>query len=137
MVAITDVQKIGEVERDLAGTGNVREVPYVKIEGLPGASGGAARSADEIRAELSDQLFDLTVEVLFNNGLPMSGRAIVYGVLLDHLSEKFLERRTLGQVDEFRIRVVQDALHRVRPVFDRRELLTAILRDPPVGESPS
>jgi hypothetical protein len=82
--------------------------------------------------DLCDQLFDLTVEVLFNNGLPMSGRAVIYKVLLTHVSDKFLGGQTIGQCEtESQLLFLQDSLHYVRRVFDRRELLKAILDSPP------
>ena len=70
--------------------------------------------------------------MLFNNGLPMSGRAVIYKVLLAHASDKFLAGQTIGQCGtESQLLFLQDSLHYVRRVFDRRELLKAILDKPP------
>jgi len=130
IVTISDVQKIGEVERDLTGTGSIREVPGgTESKDRPTAA-IEGRSLEQRRVDVRDQIFDLTVEVLFNNGLPMSARSVIYGIILQHVSEKFLEGQTLGQATEARLRVVEDALHQVRPAFDRREVLRAMLRDP-------
>lgn len=133
-VAITNVEKTGEVERDLSGAEPAREISYQagqgEIDVLSQADGG--RSLDARRLEVSDQIFDLTVEVLFNNGLPMSARRVVYSAMLSHVREKFLAGKTIGQANERQLTGIQDALHYVRPVFDRREVLRAILRDPPV-----
>jgi hypothetical protein len=91
-----------------------------------------AISVEQRQKELCDHLFDLTVEVLFNNGLPMSGRAVIYKVLLSHISDKFLGGQTIGQCGtESQLLFFQDSLHYVRRVFDRRELLKAILIKPP------
>jgi len=91
-----------------------------------------AITIEQRQKELRDQLFDLTVEVLFNQGLPMSGRAIIYKVLLNHISKKFLGNQTIGQCDtESQLIFLQDSLHYVRRVFDKRELLKSILDKPP------
>jgi hypothetical protein len=134
-VTVTREERVGESERDLTGTGFVTTVAYSPEE-MSRANGYTAPKESvpvEVRQrELCDQLFDLTVEVLFNNGLPMSGRAVIYKVLLSHASDKFLGGRTIGQCDtESQLLLLQDSLHYVRRIFDRRDLLKAILDKPP------
>jgi superfamily II DNA or RNA helicase len=134
-VAVTREERTGESERDLTGTGFVTTVAYSDAEKQPAAEFIPPKETiplDQRQKELCDQLFDLTVEVLFNNGLPMSGRAVIYKVLLGHISDKFLGGQTVGQCGtESQLLFLQDSLHYVRRVFDRRELLKAILDKPP------
>jgi len=134
-VAVTREERTGESERDLTGTGFVTTVAYSDAEKQPSAEFIPPKETiplDQRQKELCDQLFDLTVEVLFNNGLPMSGRAVIYKVLLGHVSDKFLGGQTVGQCGtESQLLFLQDSLHYVRRVFDRRELLKAILDKPP------
>lgn len=134
-VAVTREERTGESERDLTGTGFITTVAYSDAEKTSSDEFIPPKetiSIDQRQRELCDQLFDLTVEVLFNNGLPMSGRAVVYKVLLTHVSDKFLGGQTIGQCDtESQLLFLQDSLHYVRRVFDRRELLKAILEKPP------
>ena len=134
-VAVTREERTGESERDLTGTGFVTTVAYSDAEKQPAAEFIPPKETiplDQRQKELCDQLFDLTVEVLFNNGLPMSGRAVIYNVLLGHISDKFLGGQTVGQCGtESQLLFLQDSLHYVRRVFDRRELLKAILDKPP------
>jgi type III restriction enzyme len=134
-VAVTDERRVGESERDLTGTGFVTTVAYsdtekqAAVEFIPPKE---VVSIEERQKELCDQLFDLTVEVLFNNGLPMSGRAVIYKVLLGHVRDRFLGGQTIGQCGmESQLLFLQDSLHYVRRVFDRRDLLKAILDKPP------
>jgi hypothetical protein len=134
-VAVTDERRVGESERDLTGTGFVTTVAYsdtekqAAVEFIPPKE---VVSIEERQKELCDQLFELTVEVLFNNGLPMSGRAVIYKVLLGHVSDRFLGGQTIGQCGtESQLLFLQDSLHYVRRVFDRRDLLKAILDKPP------
>lgn len=134
-VAVTREERTGESERDLTGTGFITTVAYGGTESVVGEGFVPPREAvsvEQRQKELVDQLFDLAVEVLFNNGLPMSGRATIYRVLLSHVSDKFLNGLTIGQCEvEAQLLVLQDSLHDVRRVFDRRELLKAILDAPP------
>ncbi|MFH1220589.1 MAG: DEAD/DEAH box helicase family protein [Candidatus Eisenbacteria bacterium] len=134
-VAVTREERVGESERDLTGTGFVTTVAYSETEKQVAAEFVPPKETipvGERQKELCDQLFDLTVEVLFNNGLPMSGRAVMYRVLLTHISDKFLGGQTIGQCEtESQLLFLQDTLHYVRRVFDRRELLKAILARPP------
>ena len=132
---MTREERVGESERDLTGTGFVTTVAYTDAEKQSAADFIPPKetvSVEQRQKELCDQIFDLTVEVLFNNGLPMSGRAVIYKVLLVHISEKFLGAQTIGQCEtESQLLFLQDSLHYVRRVFDRRELLKAILDRPP------
>lgn len=134
-VTVTREERVGESERDLTGTGFVTTVAYSDDEKQlqdEFAPPKVKISIEQRQRELCDQLFDLTVEVLFNNGLPMSGRAIIYKVLLGHVSEKFLGGQTIGQCGtESQLLLLQDSLHYVRRIIDRRELLKAILDKPP------
>jgi hypothetical protein len=134
-ISVTREERTGESERDLTGTGFVTTVAYSDAEKQPTAEFIPPKETiplDQRQKELCDQLFDLTVEVLFNNGLPMSGRAVIYKVLLGHVSDKFLAGQTIGQCGtESQLLFLQDSLHYVRRVFDRRELLKAILDKPP------
>lgn len=134
-VTVTHEERTGESERDLTGTGFVTTVAYAEAEKGKFAEFVPPKESipvEQRQKELCDQLFDLTVEVLFNNGLPMSGRAVVYKVLLSHVSEKFLGGQTVGQCNtESQLLLLQDSLHYVRRIFDRRELLKAILDKPP------
>jgi len=134
-VSVTREERTGESERDLTGTGFVTTVAYSDAESATGDDFVPPKESipvEERQRELCDQLFNLAVEVLFNNGLPMSGRAVVYRVLLSHVSDKFLGGQTIGQcAAESQLLFLQDSLHYVRRVFDRRELLTAILEKPP------
>jgi len=134
-IAVTREDRVGESERDLTGTGFVTTVAYSDAEKQPTEEFIPPKESiplDQRQKELCDQLFDLTVEVLFNNGLPMSGRAVIYKVLLAHVSDKFLGGQTIGQCGtESQLLFLQDSLHYVRRVFDRRELLKAILDKPP------
>ena len=134
-VTVTREERTGESERDLTGTGFVTTVAYSDKERtalddfIPPKE---SIPVERRQQELCDQLFDLTVEVLFNNGLPMSGRAVIYKVLLSHISDKFLGGKTIGQCDaEAQLLFLQDSLHYVRRIFDRRDLLLAILDKPP------
>ena len=62
----------------------------------------------------------------------MSGRAVIYKVLLGHVSDRFLSGKTIGQCGtESQLLFLQDSLHYVRRVFDRRDFLKAILDKPP------
>lgn len=134
-VAVTGEERVGESERDLTGTGFVTTVAYSDPEKQPATEFIPPKETiplEQRQKELCDQIFDLTVELLFNNGLPMSGRAVIYKVLLGHISDKFLGRQTIGQcITESQLLFLQDSLHYVRRVFDRRELLKAILDKPP------
>lgn len=134
-VTVTREERTGESERDLTGTGFITTVAYSDAEKAMSDDFVPPKesiSVEQRQKELCDQLFDLTVEVLFNNGLPMSGRAVIYKVLLSHLSDKFLHGQTIGQCNtESQLLMLQDSLHYVRRVFDRRELLKAILDKPP------
>lgn len=134
-VTVTREERTGESERDLTGTGFVTTVAYADAEKGKFAEFIPPKESipvEQRQRELCDQLFDLTVEVLFNNGLPMSGRAVVYKVLLSHVSEKFLGGQTVGQcTTESQLLLLQDSLHYVRRIFDRSELLKAILEKPP------
>jgi superfamily II DNA or RNA helicase len=134
-VSVTGEVRTGESERDLTGTGFVTTVAYSEAEKQATAEFIPPKETipiDQRQKELCDQLFDLTVEVLFNNGLPMSGRAVIYKVLLAHISDKFLGSQTIGQCEtESQLLFLQDSLHYVRRVFDRRELLKAVLDKPP------
>jgi type III restriction enzyme len=133
-VTVTREVRTGESERSL-DTGFVTTVAYSETERATMAEFIPPKeeiSVEERQKEIIDQLFDLTVEVLFNNGLPMSGRAVIYRVLLSHVSEKFLGGKTVPQcTSEAQLLFLQDSLHYVRGVFDHRELLKAILDDPP------
>lgn len=134
-IAVTREDRVGESERDLTGTGFVTTVAYSDAEKETPEDLVPPKETiplDQRQKELCDQLFDLTVEVLFNNGLPMSGRAVIYKVLLAHVSNKFLGGQTIGQCGtESQLLFLQDSLHYVRRVFDRRQLLQAILDKPP------
>ena len=134
-VAVTREIRTGEQERDLTGTGFITTRAYSQIEQDAAEDFIPPREDVPIpqrQQEVCDQLFDLTVEVLFNHGLPMTGRAVIYKVLLDHVSEKFLDGKTVGQCgQESQLLFLQDSLHYVRRTFDRRELLKAILEKPP------
>ncbi len=134
-IAVTREDRTGESERDLTGTGFVTTVAYSDVEKKAAEEFIPPKEAipiDQRQKELCDQLFDLTVEVLFNNGLPMSGRAVIYKVLLTHVGDKFLGGQTIGQCNsESQLLFLQDSLHYVRRVFDRQELLKAILDKPP------
>ena len=134
-VSVTREERIGESERDLTGTGFVTTVAYSDVEKQVGEEFIPPKesvSVEQRQKELCDQLFDLIVEVLFNNGLPMSGRAVIYKVLLAHVSDKFIGGQTIGQCEtESQLLFLQDSLHYIRKVFDRRELLKAILDKPP------
>lgn len=134
-IAVTREERVGESERDLTGTGFVTTIAYSDAEKqgpeefIPPKE---TVSIEDRQKELCDQIFDLTVEVLFNNGLPMSGRAVIYKVLLAHASDRFLGGQTIGQCGtESQLLFLQDSLHYVRRVFDRRDLLKAILDKPP------
>lgn len=133
-VTVTREERVGESERDLTGTGFVTTVAYSDIEKqskdefIPPKG---TISIEQRQKELCDQIFDLTVEVSFNNGLPMSGRAMIYKVLLWHVSDKFLGGQTIGQCGtESQLLFLQDSLHYIRRIIDRRELLKAILDKP-------
>jgi type III restriction enzyme len=134
-VAVTREERTGESERDLTGTGFITTISYSEAERQAQPEFVPPREEvpiEQRRAEICDQIFDLAVEVLFNHGLPMSGRAVIYRVLLDHVSGKFLGGQTVGQCDtESQLLFLQDSLHYVRRTFDRRELLKRILEDPP------
>jgi len=134
-VAVTREDRTGESERDLTGTGFITTVSYSDTEKAKAEDFVPPReeiSMEQRQKELVDQIFDLAVEVLFNAGLPMSGRAVIYQVLLSHVSDKFLGGLTIGQCsNEHQILFLQDSLHHVRRVFDRRELLRSILENPP------
>jgi len=134
-VTVTREERTGESERDLTGTGFVTTVAYADAEKGKFAEFIPPKESipvEQRQRELCDQLFDLTVEVLFNNGLPMSARAVVYKVLLSHVSEKFLGGQTVGQcTTESQLLLLQDSLHYVRRIFDRSELLKAVLEKPP------
>ena len=136
-VTVTKEIRTGESERDLTGTGFITTVAYADSE-QAGGSGfvppAESIPLDQRQKELCDQIFDLTAEVLFNCGLPMSGRAVIYRVMLEHVSDKFLGGQTIGQCEtESQLLFLQDSLHYVRRTFDRRELLQAILDKPPVS----
>jgi superfamily II DNA or RNA helicase len=134
-VSVTREERTGESERDLTGTGFVTTVAYSEAEKTQADDFIPPKetvSIEQRQKELVDQLFDLTVEVLFNSGLPMTGRAVIYKVLLSHVSDKFLGSQTIGQcTSESQLLLLQDSLHYVRRTFDRRELLKAVLDDPP------
>ena len=134
-VTVTHEERTGESELDLSGTGFVTTIAYSQAE--KETADGFIPPREEIplerrKTEICDQIFDLAVEVLFNNGLPMSGRAVIYRVILEHVSSKFLGEQTIGQCDkESQLLFLQDSLHYVRKTFDHRELLKQILEDPP------
>ena len=134
-VTVTHEERTGESELDLSGTGFVTTVSYSQAEKQ--APGEFIPPREEIpldqrKTEICDQIFDLAVEVLFNNGLAMSGRAVIYRVILEHVSNKFLGDLTIGQCEkESQLLFLQDSLHYVRKTFDHRELLKQILEDPP------
>ena len=74
-IAVTREERTGESERDLTGTGFVTTVAYSDAEKQTATEFIPPKETiplDQRQKELCDQLFDLTVEVLFNNGLPMS-----------------------------------------------------------------
>lgn len=134
-VTVTHEERTGESELDLSGTGFVTTISY-------GQTGKQAPDEfippreeiplEQRKTEICDQVFDLAVEVLFNNGLPMSGRAVIYRVVLEHVSNKFLGDLTIGQCEkESQLLFLQDSLHYVRKTFDHRELLKQILENPP------
>lgn len=134
-VTVTKEERTGESERDLTGSGFITTVAYSEAEQQAFAEfipPSEEVPIEERRTEICDQIFDLAVEALFNHGLPMSGRAVIYRVLLDHVSDKFLGGNTIGQCEtESQLLFLQDSLHYVRRTFDRRELLKQILEDPP------
>jgi superfamily II DNA or RNA helicase len=134
-VTVTNEERTGESERDLTGTGFVTTVAYSDKEKAPAVEFEPPKEAipvEQRQREICDQLFDLTVEVLFDHGLPMSGRAVIYKVMLSHVSDKFLGGQTVGQcVTESQLLFLQDSLRLVRRTFARRELLKAILDKPP------
>lgn len=134
-IMVTHEERVGESERDLGGTGFITSVTYSeseKREAKEFVPPTETITIEQRQKELCDQMFDLAVEVLFNNGLPMSGRAVIYKVLLWHVSEKFLAGQTIGQCEtESQLLLLQDSLHHVRRVFNRRELLIAVLDSPP------
>lgn len=134
-VTVTHEERTGESELDLSGTGFVTTISYgqtgkqVPDEFIPPRE---EIPLNQRKTEICDQVFDLAVEVLFNNGLPMSGRAVIYRVILEHVSNKFLGDLTIGQCEkESQLLFLQDSLHYVRKTFDHRELLKQILEDPP------
>jgi len=133
-VSVTKETRTGESERDLTGTGFITTIAYSDKEAQEANDFTPPQetiSVEERQKEICNQLFDLTVEVLFNNGLPMSGRAAIYKVLLWHISDKFLGGQTIPQCSkESQLLFLQDSLHHVRRKFDRRELLKAILDKP-------
>lgn len=135
-VAVTREDRTGESERDLTGSGFTSTVTYSPV-GATDTSQDFVPPRESIpleqrQQEICDQLFALAVEVLFNNGLPMSGRAPIYKVLLEHVSDKFLVGKTVGQSSsESQLLFLQDSLHYIRETFDRRQLLKDILDDPP------
>ena len=135
-VAVTKEVRTGESERDLTGTGFVTTTAYsTEEQTIDYEPPKEEIPLEQRKKELCDQLFDLTVEVLFNNGLPMSRRATIYAVLLAHVSDKFLAGQTTGQCEnEAQILFLQDSLHHVRRIFDYRELLKSILNNPPGHE---
>lgn len=134
-VTVTHEERTGESELDLSGTGFVTTISYGQTgkqtpdEFIPPRE---EIPLDQRKTEICDQVFDLAVEVLFNNGLPMSGRAVIYRVILEHVSNKFLGDLTIGQCEkESQLLFLQDSLHYVRKTFDHRELLKQILENPP------
>ena len=134
-VTVTHEERTGESELDLSGTGFVTTISYgqtgkhVPDEFIPPRE---EIPLNQRKTEICDQVFDLAVEVLFNNGLPMSGRAVIYRVILEHVSNKFLGDLTIGQCEkESQLLFLQDSLHYVRKTFDHRELLKQILENPP------
>jgi hypothetical protein len=134
-VAVTREDRTGESERDLTGTGFVTTVTYTdadRVKDVEFIPPQETITLEQRQKEICDQLFDLTVEVLFDAGLPMTGRAVIYKALLGHISEKFLHGKTIGQCEtEPPLMFLQDSLYEVRKIFDRRELLKAILSKPP------
>jgi hypothetical protein len=134
-VTVTNEERTGESERDLTGTGFVTTMAYSsedKSQGLEFEPPKESIPVEERQKEVCEQLFDLTVEVLYDHGLPMSGRRIIYRVMLGHVSSKFLAGQTVGQCTaESQLLFLQDSLRLVRRTFSRRELLKAILDDPP------
>ncbi len=134
-VTVTHEERTGESELDLSGTGFITTISYSQAE--KETADGFIPPREEIpleqrKTEICDQIFDLAVEVLFNNGLPMSGRAVIYRVILEHVSSKFLGEQTIGQCEkESQLLFLQDSLHYVRKTFDHRELVKQILEDPP------
>jgi superfamily II DNA or RNA helicase len=134
-VTVTHEERTGESELDLGGTGFVTTISYSQAQKEPSQEFIPPREEiplDQRKTEICDQIFDLAVEVLFNNGLPMSARAVIYRVILEHVSNKFLGNLTIGQSEkESQLLFLQDSLHDVRKTFDHRELLKQILDNPP------
>lgn len=134
-VTVTHEERTGESELDLSGTGFVTTMSYAQTQKQASEEFIPPREEiplDQRKTEICDQIFDLAVEVLFNNGLPMSGRAVIYRVILEHVSNKFLGNLTIGQCEkESQLLFLQDSLHYVRKTFDYRELLKQILDNPP------
>ncbi|MFQ5853395.1 MAG: DEAD/DEAH box helicase [Candidatus Binatia bacterium] len=134
-VTVTHEERTGESELDLSGTGFVTTISYSQAGKQKSEEFIPPREEiplDQRKTEICDQIFDLAVEVLFNNGLPMSGRAVIYRVILEHVSNKFLGDLTIGQCEkESQLLFLQDSLHYVRKTLDHRELLKQILENPP------
>ncbi len=134
-ISVTNEVRSGESERDLTGTGFVTSTVYSESESTSNDLFNTPKETLSIKqrqTEIGDQLLEIAKELLYNNGLPPSGRGIIYSVLLYHISEKFLGGLTIGQCDrEAQLLMLQDSLHYIRHEFNIRTLLKSILDNPP------
>lgn len=137
IVEITDLTLKGLVSISLDAKGFVKHKAADQLEAVDGLSTPEIDlpSVAELAERLKEQVLGLATELLFEKGFAGKHRGQLYGVLMDHVDEKFLDGAGTLDSQPLRLLYAGERLHDVRATFMQPGLVSGIVNFPLVKAS--
>lgn len=138
VVEITDVTVKGLKEIGLDAAGFVKLKQADEVEGVAEAAVGEVElpSRQELAARLKERVVGLAKELLFEKGFAGKHRGELYGVLMDHLDEKFLDGAGTNAAEPTQLLYAAERLHDIRSTFMAPGIVSGIVAHPLAVVSP-
>lgn len=127
------VQGVKSVSLDPSGFVEFKPADEVDEQGAEAPTEADLPSVAALAEKLKQTVLGLAEELLFEKGYAGIHKDLVYGVVLDHVDEKFLKGEGLAESSQFRLRYAIEKLPEVRETFMQSGLVAGIVTFPRVG----
>lgn len=94
------------------------------------AADNTTYSLDDLRAELKNEVIELSSELLFMMGFGSIYKELLYNTIMNHIDTKLLNGKTLGFSDQKDLEFALYKIPEIRRVFMRPGLVPSIIRYP-------
>lgn len=127
------VQGVKSVSLDPSGFVEFKPADEVDEQAIETPTEADLPSVTELAEKLKQAALGLAEELLFEKGYAGIHKDLVYGVVMDHVDEKFLEGEGLAESSQFRLLYATEKITEVRETFMQPGIVAGIVTFPRVG----